>query len=48
MGNKDVRRRESKKVKKEKRKDQAVNPISVTQPVVEVVSKSKTSKVPKE
>ena len=48
MGNKDVRRRESKKVKKEKRKDEAVNPISTTQPVVEVVPKGKTGKDPKE
>ena len=44
MGNKDVRRRETKKVKKEKRQEQAVNPIGVTQPAVEVVRKRKPAK----
>ncbi len=48
MGNKDVRRKEAKKVKKGKRQEHAVNPIGVTQPAVEVIPKRRPAKDPEE
>ena len=47
MGNRDTRRRESKKPKKDEKKVEALTPIS-TSPSVQVVPKRKAPKEPRE